>query len=157
MSRILAIDPGPVQSAWVMLSAEGKPTGFGMCPNDSMADNALEVAYPQHVVIEMVASYGMAVGAEVFETVFWIGRLFERFDFGFSALKAHRMYRRDVKLHWCGSVKAKDSNVRQAVIDHYGGKEKAIGTKKNPGPLYGVKADVWQALALGLAWQAKGA
>ena len=29
----------------------------------------------------------------------------------------------------------------------------AIGTKKNPGPLYGVTGDVWAAIAVGLAWR----
>ena len=59
------------------------------------------------------------------------------------------IYRKDVKLHLCGSPRAKDSNIRQALIDRFGpGKEKAIGLKKTPGPLYGVKSHVWAALAV---------
>jgi hypothetical protein len=58
-----------------------------------------------------------------------------------------------VKLHLCKSTKANDASIRQALIDRYGpGKERAIGTKKAPGPLYGVKADVWAALALAVTW-----
>lgn len=34
----------------------------------------------------------------------------------------------------------------------YGGKERAIGKKATPGKLYGVSADVWQALAVALTW-----
>ena len=54
-------------------------------------------------------------------------------------------------MHLCGSAKAKDSNIRQAIIDRYGGDPKrCIGTKKAPGPLYGISADQWAALALAL-------
>jgi hypothetical protein len=62
------------------------------------------------------------------------------------------VYRREVKTNLCGSMKAKDGNVRQALIDRFGGKEKAIGKKKTPGPLYGFSADVWQALAVAITF-----
>lgn len=152
-SRVLAIDPGPVLSAWVLF-VDGCVHSFGKDNNERVRGSLVMDKSPHATVIEMVASYGMAVGAEVFETCVWIGRFMERTSL---TGKVHTMYRRDVKLHWCGTTKANDSNIRQAVIDHYGGKEKAIGNKRTPGPLYGIKADVWQALALGLAWQAKGA
>jgi hypothetical protein len=45
-------------------------------------------------------------------------------------------------------MKAKDANVRQALIDRYGGKAEAIGTVKKQGPLYRVKSHAWQALAV---------
>jgi hypothetical protein len=60
--------------------------------------------------------------------------------------------RATVKAHLCRSAKAKDSNVRQALIDLFGGKENAIGTKKTPGPLYGISGDVWAALAVAVTW-----
>lgn len=148
---MLAIDPGPTESAWV--GTEGGVVLFGKEPNETILTRICAVHW-NAVVVEMIASYGMAVGAEVFETCVWIGRFEQTCR---ARAPFHRMFRRDVKLHWCGTTKANDSNIRQAVIDHYGGKEKAIGNKRTPGPLYGIKADVWQALALGLAWQAKGA
>ena len=38
-------------------------------------------------------------------------------------------------------------------IDKFGGsKETAIGKKANPGPLYGVKKDIWAALAVAVTW-----
>src|SRR5678809_428964 len=87
--------------------------------------------------IEMIASYGMAVGREVFETCLWIGRFVQ------AARGEHTLvYRRDVKMHLCGNNAARDSNIRQALIDRFGpGKDKAIGRKALPGPLYGVSAD----------------
>lgn len=89
--------------------------------------------------IEMIASYGMPVGREVFETCVWIGR----FD-QCSELPARLVYRRDVKLHHCGSARAKDANIRQALIDKYG----APGTKANPGITHKLKSHLWAAFAL---------
>lgn len=145
-SRLVAIDPGPEESGYVWIE-DGVVTQFGKVPTD-------EVPFPAEgeFVIEMVASYGMPVGAEVFETVYWIGRLCERWE-ALGAPDADRVFRKDVKMHLCGDPRAKDSNIRQALIDRFGpGKEKAIGTKKNPGPLYGITGDVWQALALACYW-----
>jgi hypothetical protein len=80
----------------------------------------------------------MAVGREVFETCVWIGRFVERL--GIVTL----VYRKDVKLTICGSPRAKDANVRAALIDRLG----QVGTKNNPGPLYGMKSHLWSALAV---------
>jgi len=99
------------------------------------------------LAIEMVASYGMAVGREVFETCVWIGR----FQQAWHAPEAVRLiYRRDVKLHLCGSARAKDSNIRQAVIDLLG----PPGTKREPGPTYGVRSHAWSALAVAVTARA---
>jgi hypothetical protein len=57
--------------------------------------------------------------------------------------------RKDVKQHLCGTVRATDADVRDALIHRFGpGKEKAVGKKKTPGPLYGVKGHGWAALAV---------
>ena len=46
-------------------------------------------------------------------------------------------------------MRAKDSNIRQALLDLYGGdKRKAIGIKAEPGPLYGIKSHMWAALGV---------
>ena len=62
-------------------------------------------------------------------------------------LPISRIGRKAVKIHLCGSMRAKDPNIRQALIDRYGGSS-AIGRKATPGPLYGVAGDVWAALAV---------
>ena len=49
---------------------------------------------------------------------------------------------------------------RGALIDRYGGdggKRAAVGLKATPGPLYGVKKDVWSALALVVMYAEKRA
>jgi hypothetical protein len=99
------------------------------------------------LVIEQVASYGMPVGAEVFETVFWSGRFAE----ASVPRRVHRITRKAIVTHLCGSARAKDSNVRQALIDRFGGTD-AIGRKATPGPLYGVTRDVWAALAVAICY-----
>lgn len=148
---ILAIDPGPTQSAWVWLK-DGQPEAYGISENDALL-GIIGVTKRKwgvtKIVTEMIASYGMPVGAEVFETCAWIGQ-FE----GAAAretLQVQRLYRKEIVTHLCHNPRAKDSNVRQALIDRFGpGKEKAVGTKKSPGPLYGVKKDVWSALAVAI-------
>lgn len=147
----VAIDPGPVESAFVTYDAETRtPRAWDKLANDDMIDLS-----PGHgrLAIEMVASYGMPVGAEVFDTCVWIGRFIECWLHGRFRTPASipsLIYRRDVKLHLCGNARAKDGNVRQAIIDRYGGKQAAIGLKATPGPLYGMTGDCWQALAVAI-------
>ena len=152
---VLGIDPGPEMSAWVLWDGatvlnhqkEGNATLLGTLARDAFQRSD---CLPT-VVIEHIASYGMSVGAEVFETCVWIGRFWEAADHCLHPVS--RLYRRDVTLHLCGQARAKDSNIRQALIDRFGGKEKAIGKKATPGPLYGIKADEWSALALAITWR----
>lgn len=143
--RILAIDPGPEESATVLLN--GAPTYPQKGRNEDLLRSLYDYTHDNPVLaVEMIASYGMAVGREVFETCVWIGRFIEAWG------GTHRLvYRRDVKLFLCQSARATDSNIRAALIDRYGpGKLKAIGTKKAPGPLYELKGDMWSALAVAL-------
>lgn len=140
LSAILAIDPGPVKSGFIVW--DGRVIDCGELSNTEML---AQIDIGRFAVltcaIEMVASYGMAVGADVFETVFWIGRFYERVPFD---IRRMRVFRRDVKMHLCHSMKAKDGNIRQALIDKHG----PPGTKKNPGKLYGVSGHIWAALAI---------
>ena len=101
MRSVLAIDPGPVVSAWIVLE-DGLPVAHGIEQTD--------------VVIELVRPTDIL----------------------------------DHKVHHCHSARAKDSNIRQALLDRFGGKDIAVGTKADQGPLYGIKKDVWSALAIGV-------
>ena len=145
--RVLAIDPGTTSSAWVVYDG-ARVLAHGIDRNPDLLDQLREMDphFVSAVVIEQVESFGLAVGAEVFETVFWSGRFFER-----SRGKGARVTRRAVKLHLCGQARAKDANIRQALIDRFGGLE-AKGTKKAPGPLYGLRSHEWAALAVAVTW-----
>jgi hypothetical protein len=148
--RILAIDPGTTQSAWLLLDRQGMPEAFGIEANDRI--KGLFVGhYADHLAIEMIASYGMPVGKEVFETCVWIGRFIAEWDKPYTLI-----YRNDVKMHLCFQTKGvNDSVIRQALMDRFGPGKAAIGTKKAPGPLYGISKDVWSALAIAVTWQDK--
>lgn len=137
--RILAIDPGTEQSGFVVW--DGSLIEADTISNESLRLRLIENSFggAQLCAIEMIASYGMAVGREVFETCLWIGRFMERVQ-----MPAILVYRRDVKEHLCGSSKAKDANVRQALIDKHG----KPGTKKAKGKLYGISGHLWAALAV---------
>lgn len=145
---ILALDPGTTETALVVLH-EGRIALHDKQPNDWVLGflwGYRSLPRPT-LAVEMIASYGMPVGKEVFETCVWIGRFVQAWQPGEFAY----VYRRDVKLHLCGSPKAKDPNVRQALLDLYGPQ----GTKKAPGPTYGLKADEWAALAVAETYRAK--
>ena len=146
--KILAIDPGNIESAYCVIDADTyKPTMFAKVDNEYLKswiythDNLFEI-----LVIEMVASYGMPVGKEVFDTCTWIGRFIQMADYEGRNYKY--IYRKDEKMNICNSMKAKDSNIRQALIDRFG----QVGTKKNPGWFYGFKADIWSAYAVGITY-----
>lgn len=147
MTMLLAIDPGNIESAFLLYDKEAKSPvvwkkafNFDVlaCLNDFKADA---------LAIEMIASYGMPVGSEVFDTCVWIGRFIERWTGPVPLM----IPRKHVGLHLCQSSRAKDATVRQALIDRYGpGKEVAIGRKASPGPLYGMSGDCWAALGVAI-------
>lgn len=158
---ILAIDPGPEQSGWVCYDAGAKEVrASGLFKNWEIRNLVRRADLSTHCAIEMIASYGMPVGASVFETCCWIGRFEESWFGGWAECggwrkepRAQRVFRKDVKMHLCGTPRAKDSNVRQALMDRYGStRQTAIGTKANPGPLYGFKGDIWAALAVAITF-----
>jgi hypothetical protein len=150
LTVILAIDPGTAQSAWVAFDAEQQVViDSGIQPNEELVAQLRIGLFPDRrvAVIEKIESYGMAVGAEVFETVWWSGRFAE----ALHPLPVIRLPRRAVKLAICGDTRAKDPNIRQALLDRFGGKA-AQGTKRAPGPLYGIHGDLWAALAVAVTY-----
>ncbi len=141
--KIIAIDPGTAQSAIVEWDGAAI-IGHDIEANEPFRDDFCEMmadAPPDLVAIEMVQSFGMPVGREIFETVLHIGRLVEICH---NHVPCRLIYRQEVKQHLCHSARAKDSNIRQALIDRFG----PPGLKKSPGLTYGLKADTWQAFAL---------
>lgn len=152
---ILALDPGPERSALVVM--DGMTVFRAMLEPNAYVLGVLRAWAGEGgaLVVEQIESFGMAVGREVFETCVWSGRFIEAWATGEHAQARPwaRLTRREIKLHLCGTVKAKDPNVRQALIDRYGGKDAAIGRKAQPGPLHGIRADMWAALACGVTYQ----
>ena len=149
---IIAIDPGPERSGYVVF--DGTRVLAHGWDTRSEIENMLDewVDGNTSVVFEGVESYGMAVGAETFETVFVTGRLYEFATYACHESAVSRIYRKAIKLHLCGSARAKDANIRVALLDRFGGEKVAKGTKAAPGPLYGVSGHCWAALALAVTW-----
>lgn len=151
---IFAIDPGTTKSGWCLYHDE-VVLRSGVDDNEkvrAMLLNARNAGWA--LAIEWIESFGMAVGKEVFITVRWIGRFMECTQ---SPDAVMLIPRKEVKMLLCGSMKAKDANIRQALLDRFpssgGGKTPQVGTKSAPGPLYGVSSHAWSALAVAVAAQ----
>src|SRR5688572_7375498 len=107
-----SIDPGPEMSAYVVWDGE-RILHKGKLLN---ADMLLEIKLaPAHYMftIERIASYGMPVGREVFETCFWTGRFIQQVvELHLGENEPALIERGRVKVHLCRSMRAKDSNIR---------------------------------------------
>lgn len=149
---IIGIDPGTTQSAWVLMVVGRLPAVLQYEIEDNreflgrIRGKRFEVC-PLLVPfcgVEMFESFGMAVGKDVFETVYWVGRFAEAWSQSMGA-EMEGVYRKEVKMHLCQSMRAKDKNIRQALIDRYG----APGVKKAPNRVtYGISSHLWSALAV---------
>ena len=152
MNRMFAIDPGNRQSAYCVIDMDTlRPLEFGKVDNNELMKKIRFT--PDKVwkcaVIEMVASYGMPVGREVFDTVLWIGRFCETISI---RCPVRLLCRIEEKRHICHNTRANDATIRRALIDRFAQHDlkNGRGTKGNPDFFYGFKADIWAAYAVGL-------
>ena len=156
---ILAIDPGNVESGYALLDINLKPIEKGKVKNEILLEDIKMDRFwydspkdeEDHIAIEMIASYGMPVGVEVFETCVWIGRFIQAIGNG---LEPRFIYRKDEKMNLCGSMKANDATIKQALVDRFarGQKNYGKGTKKAPGWFYGFSKDMWAAYAVAVTY-----
>jgi len=146
---ILAIDPGSTESGYVVLDEELRPIEFGKIDNELLIKKIYDNEFFKcdYIAIEMIASYGMSVGQTIFDTCVYIGRLREAIH-NKCPVDIHYIYRKDEKMNLCHTMKAKDTNIRTALIDRFG----VVGVKKSPGWFYGVSKDVWAAVAVGVTY-----
>lgn len=147
----IGIDPGSTESAYVIW--DGKEIiDKAKVHNHELLSLLKNSNIIQEAVIEQIASYGMAVGETVFDTVFWSGRLAQVLKE--RNILTSRLKRKEIVTHLCGTSRAKDSNVIQALIDRFAKDtpNKGKGSKKDPGFFYGFSKDIWQAFAVTIAW-----
>lgn len=178
LTACLAIDPGNEFSAYVLLQPDAI-LASGKVPNATML-NILLAGVPgaKHLAIETMKPRGMPTAFEEMQTQLFAGRCIQAWGLEFT-----QMFRHDVKIHICGRGNAKDTNIRQALIDKFGGAA-AIGGKRckrcggkgwrgrdhdacdscygstwtlPPGPLVDITEDRWSALAIGVTWWEKHA
>ena len=153
---VLGIDPGNEISGAILIRSDDRAvvTVWPGVNNEELLRWVVMTRYQQdrreggtvEVAIEMISSYGMAVGRTVFQTCVWVGRFQQAFGV------AELIERKDCMLNICNSRSAKDANIRRALLDRYpetgGGRTKEVGTKAQPGPLYGVSRHAFSALAV---------
>lgn len=147
--KVLALDPGDTYTGYCFIDRETlRPIRFGKEANHIVLLMVQLEAY-NFLVIERVASYGMAVGKHVFETCEWVGRFSQA-----STSPVGYIYRQDEKLHICHDSRAKDANIRRALIDRFAIKDQknGKGSKKDPDWFYQFYSDVWAAYAAGITY-----
>lgn len=150
---VLAIDPGNTHSALVLYDAATRRVLSKRKLENHEALVAIRSSWhiaPDHLAIEMAESFGAKVWSQVFTTVLWTGRFIEAWTS--HGLPFTLVTRREVKNAVAGEHRANDAQIRNALIDRWGGKEVAIGSKHAPGPLHGVTADCWAALAIAVTF-----
>jgi len=157
--RLLGIDPSnKAHNGAVLLSMEGGRLVIDSkyltdgehivrVLKEELSDPDADI--PLTIFCEDIAHMGFAVGYDVFETCFWIGeyrRVAKEYGADFRLVTRNK-----VKIHHCQSSRAKDTNVRARMLErfgYYGSGKKGQGTKADPGMLYGLKGDMWSALAI---------
>lgn len=167
MTTIIGIDPGPSTSGFVVME-----TGRGVLPCVRWSDAAVDSADlarlaasalidydPAIVAIEWLTTYGRAVGASVLDTARIVGQVEGVLKERRSHAEVVLVTRPDVCHELCQSRSATKAQVRAACLAIYsaegvpqgGGACRQVGTKRDPGPLYGVRSHAWDALATALA------
>jgi Holliday junction resolvasome RuvABC endonuclease subunit len=129
--NLLAIDPGPEKSAYMLLE-DGVPKSSAWESNHHLLDLCDDFRQmnhqwqADHLAIEYVYLRGMKVYQQAIDTIFWAGRFTQAWNGTHTLID-----RRDVKAVLCGNQKADNTSIKYSIIDNYfGGKAKAIGGVK---------------------------
>ena len=172
----LFIDPGSTQSGYVIIDErDNSIVGSGKLDNSILMGMIDE--FKSAVIIETPYPRGQTPSWQLFETCIWIGRMKQiALD---QHIPVHHMDRNDVKRHIAGGTRAKDGDIRRAVIARYGGEPalkrgkckqcKGRGTVRKitcssckgsgrvtKGVLADITADAWQALAMAITYREIG-
>lgn len=152
---IVGIDPANKYTAFVVCeTVTMRPLYFGREENrkalSEILERTLECKAHGSVVIgiEGMQSYGQPVGTPTFETCYWIGHLQCHFDL--YQIPHQLIFRSEEKMAICKQARAKDSNIRAALVDLFApyASNHGKGTKDEPSIFYGFKKDIWQAFAV---------
>jgi len=166
--RLLTIDPGNKDTGWVLFDTVKRiPVQFGRDDNHKMLKIIQTLKY-DHAFSEFPVPRGQSITVQIpgkgfirkgssqtvswqlYYTAYWVGQYHLLSRLTHKGIPFTLINRMDVKLFLTGNAGAKDTNVRSAIIEKYGGKELCIGNVKKPGPLHKMKADTWAALAVAL-------
>ena len=146
---IVGIDPGPEESAFVLWD------GKAVLRSGNMRNDLLVNALPDglmvltedvsYIAIEQIRGFGVLAGDKLFDTCFWTGRFVQAWGERYCRL----VPRKKAIAHLCGTgARGNDRFVREALIARLG----PPGTKKAPGPTYGLSGHTWPALAVAVTF-----
>lgn len=165
--NVLGIDPGPEKSGFCIFNTDARIVVFaGEMLNEEMLFDlrhaSQRIRQCSNAFIETIEPMGLPVGKSTLETMRIVGRMQEAWETA-TGSPVGIVRRGDEKITLCGAATYMDPNtkkrrsvtdaqIRQAIIDRFpatgGGKTPQVGTRKAPGPLYGVKGHAWSALAV---------
>jgi hypothetical protein len=143
--KILAIDPGTTQSAFVVWDTDRQEfigLKMGIVDNDLLLKSIDEYAVDADLIaIEAVQNYGFQMGRTTIETIMFTGALRQESSVMCSWATVKLYGRPTIKGHFNAK---NDATIRSSLRMRYG--EARKGEK-----LEGVKKDIWSALALAVA------
>lgn len=147
---IVGIDPGPEKCGLAVYDTGARrvlEAHKDLSVEDTLSALDIYAGRAGLVGIERVQSYGIA-GSSLLRTSETVGRLWQCSQA--LRLPTVLLFRREVLRGLDVTGKGnRDSLVRERLIEMHGGeRRKAQGTKKQPGPLYGVASHAWAALAV---------
>lgn len=115
---ILGIDPGSSETAFCLIAQDYSILAAGKVANNEMIFRLRDIPFAV-AAIESIQSYGMAVGREVFDTCYMIGRIQQRI---FDLQRPFQMIPRpEYTRRLCGVQKVNDAVLRQALLLRFGG------------------------------------
>lgn len=171
--KIMAIDPGTTESAYVILDDQYQIFSADKVGNDVILSIIADAPGLDAVIIEDIeprysstdrSAAGAVMGQSTIETIKAFGR------FGWQAslrgLMVGSIFRRDERSCLIPTKrnglpplpetapKHADGQIRASLIRRFArhDKERGRGTKANPDTFYGFHGDMWQAMAVGVTW-----
>lgn len=146
--NVLSLDVGTMQSGFCIIDYDTyQPKLFGKINNSDLLDIVKKSDYDV-LVYEEFQSYGTQMGVSTITSITWNGRFIQLAED--RQKEVVPIFRREVKMNLCNSVKANDSNVRHALISRFAKFDfkNGKGTKQRPDWFYNFKADCWSAYGL---------
>ena len=161
--KVLAIHPGNVESAYALIDSKNyEPLEIDKIENNLLLEK-IDYLYDKRNINNNLMDVVIEIGSDknTLETVFWIGRFYERSlqnilvdEEGNKYEKVNRIYHKDIKMNLCGKTKANNSTITQALIDRFAYNVPNLGKgyKSTPGFFYGFRDDIWKSYAVGVTY-----
>lgn len=171
--KIMAIDPGTTESAYVILDDQYQIISADKVGNDVILSIIADAPGLDAVIIEDIeprysstdrSAAGAVMGQSTIETI----KAFGRFSWQASlrGLMVGSIFRRDERSCLIPTKrnglpplpetapKHADGQIRASLIRRFArhDQERGRGTKANPDTFFGFHGDMWQAMAVGVTW-----